>query len=130
LSGGSRRLEIPRDVEEALRELARNLERVLGKDFRLYLFGSYARGDWIRESDIDVVVVSPRFEGIAPHERASMVRKLAREDKPFDILCYTPQELERLLRESSFVREIASYWIEVYPQQPSEHRNDHSTIAV
>ncbi len=107
------KLEIPKNIREALRELIEDLEAVLGEDFKLYLFGSYARGDWIKESDIDLIVVSPRFRDTPKHLRVAMVRKLAREDIPFEILCYTPEELEKLLKESSFLREVAKYWIEI-----------------
>jgi len=108
------RLEIPEEVKRALKELIRGLRRAVGEDFKLYLFGSYARGDWIRESDVDVIVVSPKFRDVPRYLRVPMVRKLARKDVPFEILCYTPEELERLLEESSFMKEVASYWVELY----------------
>ncbi len=102
-------------MKEALRELVERLEEALGGDFKLYLFGSYARGDWVEGvSDIDVVVVSPRFRGVPVHARIAAVRRLARSDLAFEILCYTPEELERLLKSSSFMREVASYWVELH----------------
>ena len=108
------RLGIPSRVKEALRELVERLEEALGGDFKLYLFGSYARGDWVEGvSDIDVVVVSPRFRGVPVHARVAMVRRLARSDLAFEILCYTPEELQRLLKTSPFIREISRYWIEL-----------------
>lgn len=106
------KLEIPDRVKEILAELIERLKEVLGNDFQLYLFGSYARGDWVEGlSDIDVVVVSPRFRGVSFVERAAMIRKLVESLIPMEILCYTPEELDELLRESSFLREIATYWI-------------------
>lgn len=112
---GLERPEIPEKVKEALRELAKRLGLVLGEDYRLYLFGSYARGDWIEGlSDIDVVVVSSRFKGMQPVERAAMVRRLARKDMPFEILCYTPEELERLIKSNKFIEEISGYWMRIH----------------
>ena len=109
-----RRLEIPEEVKEALRELLRELKKALGRDFKLYLFGSYARGDWVRGSDVDLIVVSPKFREVPKYSRTPMVRKLARKDLPFEILCYTPEELMKLLEESTFMREVANYWVELH----------------
>ena len=106
----SGKVVIPGYVREALEELSKRLKEVLGNEFQLYLFGSYARGDWLRDSDIDLVVVSPRFRGIPKYLRAPMVRRLARPDLPFDILCYTPEELGELIRESTAFREVTTYW--------------------
>lgn len=108
-------LEIPSKVKEALEELVENLERALGRDYELYLFGSYARGDWvIGLSDVDIIVVSPKFRGIAFVERAAAVRRLTRSDVPFEILCYTPEEFNRLLESNSFIKEVSTYWIRVH----------------
>ena len=41
-----------------------------------YLFGSYARGDWLEESDVDLIVVSPGFEGVRWLDRLDLVAKL------------------------------------------------------
>ena len=72
-----RELRIPKEIEEALEDLVERLKESLG-EFKLYLFGSYARGDWVRGiSDVDIVVVSPKFRGVHPVERAAMVRKLS-----------------------------------------------------
>lgn len=56
-------------------------------------FGSRARGDALEESDLDLIVVSTRFQGIPFLERATRV--LNDLDVPFavDVLCYTPDEL-------------------------------------
>ena len=40
-------LEIPSRVKEVLEEIIIELEALSGEDYRLYLFGSYARGDWV-----------------------------------------------------------------------------------
>ena len=49
---------LPKDVVDAINFLLKNLVKELN-DVEVYLFGSYARGDWIEDSDIDLVVVSP-----------------------------------------------------------------------
>jgi predicted nucleotidyltransferase len=107
-------LQIPEGVKRVLMILMEGLEEELG-DFRLYLFGSYARGDWVEGlSDVDIIVVSPAFRGKGVHERCATVRRLAGGLAPLDILCYTPEELERLLEESTFLREASRHWIRLH----------------
>jgi len=67
-------------------------------------FGSRTRGEGLAESDLDLLVVSERFRGIAFLDRASML--LAELDIPFatDLLCYTPEEFARKRREHGIVR--------------------------
>ncbi|MBI4637937.1 MAG: nucleotidyltransferase domain-containing protein [Candidatus Rokubacteria bacterium] len=67
------------------------------------VFGSRARGDALAESDLDLLVVAERFEGVPFVERAS--RLLADLDLPFgaDLLCYTPAEFARKRRERGIV---------------------------
>lgn len=53
------RLGVPKEVAETLREFIEKVRRVLGEDTEVHLFGSYARGDRLRDSDLDLIVVSP-----------------------------------------------------------------------
>ncbi len=41
-----------------LRELKEELKKIAG-DLRMFVFGSYARGDFTSESDIDLLIVVP-----------------------------------------------------------------------
>lgn len=63
----------------------------------LVLFGSRARGTGRSDSDVDIAIVSPDFEGMSFVERQSLVRPLVREALgvvPLDAVCYTPEEFE------------------------------------
>ena len=52
-----RRPKLPPDVEAALDELRAALTDLYGERLRgLYLYGSYARGDFTEDSDIDLLV--------------------------------------------------------------------------
>ncbi|RLE74133.1 MAG: nucleotidyltransferase domain-containing protein, partial [Thermoprotei archaeon] len=55
-------MEVPERIRRALRDFASKLRAAL-PDAEAYLFGSYARGDWLHDSDLDIVVVSRAFEG-------------------------------------------------------------------
>lgn len=53
-----RKRRLPSNVEAALAELKAVLTDLYGKRLRgLYLFGSYARGDFREDSDVDVLIV-------------------------------------------------------------------------
>jgi predicted nucleotidyltransferase len=50
-------MQIPSTVKRALEELQEALTQVYGERLRgVYLYGSYARGDYHPDSDIDVIV--------------------------------------------------------------------------
>ena len=52
------------ELRELLRELKAGLAAIYGSQLRaVYLYGSFARGDYDEESDIDVLVVLEDFSG-------------------------------------------------------------------
>jgi len=102
--------ELPKSVLDAIKIFLENLVREVG-EAEVYLFGSYARGDWIEESDIDLIVISPRFRGLRMYDRMSMLRKLAPDTHGFEILAYTPEEFEIVKRSSVIIKDASEYWI-------------------
>ena len=78
----------------------------------MYLFGSYARGDHVLDSDVDIVVVSPRFRGMKYLDRVEMVRLRLPSEIGFDIIPLTPEEFERKKR-LAFFKSISRYWIKI-----------------
>lgn len=87
------------------------MEGVKGRlgDAAVYLAGSYARGDWLRDSDLDLIVVSPRFRWLKLHERYALVRDLLPLDMSADLLLYTPEEFERARRKSAILQDMLEY---------------------
>lgn len=64
----------------------------------LYLFGSRARGDFYPDSDVDLAIITPAFEGKDELERYDLIREDLRDtfgDTPVDVVFYTPEEFER-----------------------------------
>jgi len=69
-------------------------------------FGSRVKGEALKTSDYDFLVVSKAFEGIFFHKRMSMVyREVLDLSASFDILCYTPKEFEKKRHELGLVKE-------------------------
>ena len=85
---------------KAIRTL-RNLIKQRGLDInRIIVFGSYARGEEKKGSDIDIIIVSRDFEGKDIFDRVEIASGLHRElvEKtmmPADIMYYSPTEWEQ-----------------------------------
>jgi len=68
------------------------------------LFGSRAQGTSLKESDLDLLVVSKSFEGISFMHRTQELLWSLRVPFPIEVLCYTPEEYERKRKEIGVVR--------------------------
>ncbi|MEM3346350.1 MAG: nucleotidyltransferase domain-containing protein, partial [Desulfurococcaceae archaeon] len=103
---------IPEDLMRALESFATRAKEALG-DAEVYLFGSYARCDWIEDSDVDLVVVSDAFKNMDLGERYALVRKMLPLNMGFEILTYTREEFEVAKRRSIVLRDASNYWIRI-----------------
>ncbi len=100
---------LPRSVREGLSDFIQAARKTYG-DPVVYLFGSYATGDYLEDSDIDLVVVSEKFRGLSMPERVRRLRRLAPRSLCFEILAYTSEELKKARRRSYVIQDAASYW--------------------
>lgn len=80
---------------------------------RVIFFGSRARGDHLRSSDYDLIVVSPDFEGVAFTDRISPLYAYWDAPEACDVLCYTPAEFAGKAAEIGVVAEALRYGVEV-----------------
>lgn len=54
---------MPTEIEQVLSQLKKGLTELYGERLkRLYLYGSYARGDYQEGSDLDILVILKDFE--------------------------------------------------------------------
>lgn len=77
-------------------------------DAKVIFFGSRVRGDYLKDSDYDIIVVSRAFKGEHFTKRSSEVLRAlwkAGIVGDFEILCYTPDEFERKKKSLGIVRE-------------------------
>lgn len=82
---------------DKIRALKCRLEPLLS-EVELYVFGSRARGDFYPDSDVDLAIVSPVFEGKDELERYDLIREDLREifgATPVDVVLYAPEEFEQ-----------------------------------
>jgi len=98
-------------LREFLRDAAKLCEQRGLKLIDAYLVGSRARGDYLDESDIDVVLIIDEVQGM---NRLQRIELLSRALKPgIDLLIYTPEEwnsdliwIKELRREARQIRKL------------------------
>ncbi len=100
-----------REVRE-IEDFLNNLRSAYAPE-KIILFGSRARGDNLKQSDYDLMVVSRKFENIHFLERISKLLELWTYDVDVDILPYTPEEFEDKKKEIGIVSQAVKEGIEV-----------------
>lgn len=93
----------PLALNRLIREIREYLQRVNVEEAILY--GSYTRGDERRYSDADLILISPRFEGVRFLDRLPPLYlewRLVRP--PIEPLAYTPEEFEKARKQPGIER--------------------------
>ena len=104
------------------RELAGELEARGIRVTEVRLFGSIARGSWSRESDLDLLVISPDW----PEDytrRLSILYKLWNKPVDAHFIPLKPQELPEAIKRSVALRDASRYWITIYHRGAGENEN-------
>jgi predicted nucleotidyltransferase len=99
-------------LESFVYDFARRLREEVDAE-KVVLFGSRARGDWLKESDYDFIVVSQRFQGVPWPRRPVELYRLWHGSPGVELLCYTPEEFQRKSHEISVVAEALREGIEL-----------------
>ncbi|MGC9079808.1 MAG: nucleotidyltransferase domain-containing protein [Nanopusillaceae archaeon] len=90
-----RAIEIANKIKEKLEKEGIKVDKII-------LFGSRARGDYLKESDYDFIIVSKDFKNIPIIKRI----ELALIDENVDVIYLTPEEFEK---EKNFLGSVVSY---------------------
>ncbi len=93
-------IEQSEKIYEQLRELA-NLLKSEHKVNKVYLYGSFARGDFNEGSDIDLIIVG-EFQGKMP-QRIKKIFDLT--SLPVEPLVYTEAEFEQM-KQRPFLKQV------------------------
>jgi uncharacterized protein len=95
-------------IEDFKKELMEkyNLEKTI-------LFGSRARGDHLNTSDIDMLMISKDFKDLPFKTRMTEILDHWRHPQDLEVLCYTPEEHQRLMRRQGIVRKATEKGIEI-----------------
>jgi predicted nucleotidyltransferase len=103
---------------EALRRFAKALHDEMGAT-RVLLFGSRARGQERRDSDCDLIVVSPRFAQISRLKRELGLRDIwyrVGGDGPVDFICLTQDEFDAASHRISLIQAVLPEAIDLLPR--------------
>lgn len=104
--------EIPDNIKNALSDYIRKLSPEI-KVRSAVLFGSYARGDWNDESDIDIAIFSDDFSSM---DRIEAITFLLNKALPYNLdiqpLAYDENDLVNE-NENPFIHEILTTGIKV-----------------
>jgi predicted nucleotidyltransferase len=72
---------------------------------KMIFFGSKATGKGDKHSDIDLIIVSKKFNKIRPIERGLNLYDYWDIDSPVDFLCYTPEEFKKAIKRIGLAAE-------------------------
>lgn len=72
---------------------------------KVIIFGSRARGDYLTDSDVDLIMISRDFEGVPFYERMDKMILLWESPLDLDVLCYTPEEFRIKQEEICIVKQ-------------------------
>jgi len=78
----------------------------LDAEAEVYLCGSYARGDWLKDSDVDLVLISKVFAGMDVGSRFAWVKRLMGPGFSLDVLAYTPSEFDQTRSRSVILQDM------------------------
>jgi len=97
----------PKIVKDFITRYKRTLEPHI-KVESMILFGSYARGEQGRYSDIDLIVISPDFKRMGYMDRMIWLSKMRGDkfiNRAMDVLGYTKEEFGKMRKESAVLDE-------------------------
>lgn len=80
---------------------------------KIVLFGSYATGKAVSDSDIDLILVSKSFKGKDFHSRFKGLWLKWELNLPVDFIPYTPEEFQKLSKKPTIVKEALEEGIEI-----------------
>lgn len=100
------------NILEKLKEFKEKLKRNFSVE-KIIFFGSRAKGKPTKDSDVDLIIVSKKFNGKKFRERPIGFYDYWNLDYAVDFLCYTPEEFEQLKGQVSIVSQAIKEGIEI-----------------
>ena len=111
-------------TQQYVQKIARGYVEQLGRKIRVQeaiLTGSWAKGSYLEDSDVDLLIVSNDFSRMSLPERLVYLQKAWRNKLPLEAFGYTTKEFRALRRNSTYVRDAVRYgvWIPGAPVKKS-----------
>jgi len=100
-------------IKRLVLQYIRNLEALGLSIQKVIVFGSQARGNFNKDSDIDIAVISKDFEKMGLWDRAKYLGRAARNiPYPIEALGFSPSQLKKV-EQGTILDEITRSGIEV-----------------
>lgn len=94
-------IEAAQEIEEFIKQVKNRYHPDL-----VLLFGSRARGDHLKHSDYDILIVSEAFEGIHFLKRIFYLLKFWDYNFDVDIIPYTPAEFNKKRNQIGTINQV------------------------
>ncbi len=104
------------DKKKTIKLKLKFFKKSVNEDFpitNMYLFGSQVSGRTHKWSDIDLIIVSPKFKKLDFFKRGAKMYDYWDLNYPVDFLCYTPGEFKKLKKQVSIVSEAVKEGIKI-----------------
>ncbi len=92
------------ETNDEIEKFVKRVKEVISVE-KVIIFGSRARGDYLADSDVDLIMVSRDFEGVPFYERMDKLILLWESPLDLDVLCYTPEEFKMKQEEICIVKQ-------------------------
>ena len=100
-----------RSLIERINDYVSKLAAELGVE-KAYLFGSTAKGNRRKNSDVDLIIVSKAFVGMPVPKREGILENMWDYREDLETLAYTQEEFAKISQRLT-MKEILSYAIEL-----------------
>lgn len=101
------------DVKQSIRDIANRYAELLKKEMNIkniYLFGSYTKGNFTEDSDIDIIVISEEFSGDPVNDTLRLMKIRRKVDNRIEP---HPFKVEDFDESTPYVKEILKQAIKV-----------------
>lgn len=103
-------------MKKALRTEANRITKILVEKYkpeRVILFGSVARGEETKDSDLDFFIVKNTKKNF--FVRLAEAKRIIESDKNIDFIIYNPQEFkDAVSKQTIFIRQVLEYGKTLY----------------
>lgn len=99
-------------MDEELKQFKTDIKNAF-LDAKILLFGSRAKGTARPDSDYDLIIISKAFENISPIERPYKVWMKSTANIAADLLCYAPNEVDKIAKSSVVLRDALKYAVAI-----------------
>ena len=80
---------------------------------KIIFFGSRATGDYTKDSDVDLILISSKFRGKSFLSRPRGLHFYWNLPYPVDFICYTPEEFQKLSKRITIVKQALEEGVEI-----------------